>query len=340
MITRGAFQITAAASVLAVCTVASGQANCALRNPDRQIYELFPEATSYRTVCAPVNDTIRPALEARLGSPLARTDTGVHTAYLVLNEGVPLGIVHARTENGRRGSVELVWAMDLDLTLKDFRVQRSRERQTDAIRSPAFRRNLLGRDSRGLRELMTQNNDDVNLSALDMPPDVRSLTHTVVLCALKTILITELAFRDSLGPGRMLGSIHAAFPGTVSVNRLKDPLGEPVASEMARSLGGAPTQIDPESLTFLRAIGAEDLTLGALVVSRWLGHASRPETWWAISVDGVIRDIRLVGDVDRTVDAEFSSIRGRSAGELDGTDAASRCAREVLSMSAAHGFGE
>ena len=66
----------------------------------------------------------------------------------------------------------------------------------------------------------------------------------------------------------------------------------------------------------------------------------RPETWWAVSIDGVLRDVRVVGDVDPAVVAEFAAFRGRSAAELEGTDAPSRCAREVLAIAAAHGLGD
>ena len=56
--------LMAAGLVIGFSNQASGQANCALRNPDRQIFEIFPEATSYRTVEAEVNAENRPTLEA------------------------------------------------------------------------------------------------------------------------------------------------------------------------------------------------------------------------------------------------------------------------------------
>ena len=108
-------------------------ANCALRNPDRQIYEIFPEATSYRTVVAVVDDKQVAKVKEQYGLDLPFTDRGKHSLYIVMKDGIPIGFVHARVEVGVRGSVELVWAIDLDMRIRDFRVQRSREKHTDKI---------------------------------------------------------------------------------------------------------------------------------------------------------------------------------------------------------------
>jgi len=89
------------AVILAVITCGSAHgANCALRNPDRQIYEIFPEATNYRSVVAIVDADLRQRIEQQLGSNLSKSDVGKHTAYLVLKDSIPIGLVHARTEDG------------------------------------------------------------------------------------------------------------------------------------------------------------------------------------------------------------------------------------------------
>ena len=42
--------LLAALAVFAIVVPQVNGANCTLRNPDRQIFELFPQATSYRSV--------------------------------------------------------------------------------------------------------------------------------------------------------------------------------------------------------------------------------------------------------------------------------------------------
>ena len=97
-------------------------------------------------------------------------DLGQHTLYLVLKNKVPIGFVHARTELGQMGAIELIWAMDLDLSIVDFRVQRSRERRTDVIKSPGFRQKIVGRSRPQLRGLLTLQNASVNTVALEIGP--------------------------------------------------------------------------------------------------------------------------------------------------------------------------
>ena len=59
---RVRYQVTGPFEVFHLChcsqcrrsTGTAHAANCALRNPDRQIYEIFPDATTYRSVVAAV----------------------------------------------------------------------------------------------------------------------------------------------------------------------------------------------------------------------------------------------------------------------------------------------
>ena len=171
-------------------------ANCALRNPDRQIYEMFPEATNYRSLVGKVDASLKGTIEGKVGTPLALNDLGKHTLYVVMNKTTPIGFVHARSEVGGRGSVELVWALDMNLNVKDFRVQRSRERNTGAIKAAGFREHLVGKDLEGLQGFL-QGSDTVNVEALGVPDEASSISHTAVLSGVKTVVITDLAF-----PGR------------------------------------------------------------------------------------------------------------------------------------------
>ena len=90
-------------------------ANCALRNPDRQIYEMFPQATNYRSLVGKVDSSLKQTIEGKAGTPLTLNDLGKHTLYVVMKKATPIGLVHARSEVGGRGSIELVWALDMNL---------------------------------------------------------------------------------------------------------------------------------------------------------------------------------------------------------------------------------
>ena len=97
----------AALLMFATANVAEG-ANCALRSPNRQIYEMLPDASSYQSIVDEVDIEVKPLIEQTLGSELKFSDLGKHTLYLVLKDRVPIGFVHARSEVGQSGSVGLI----------------------------------------------------------------------------------------------------------------------------------------------------------------------------------------------------------------------------------------
>ncbi len=191
-------RIALVGTVLLIAPLPTKGANCALRNPDRQIYEIFPEATSYRSVLGNVDSTLRSEIEEGVGGPISFNDLGKHTLYVVLRRAKPIGFIHARSEIGRRGSLELVWALDLDLTVKDFRVQRSREKSTEIIKASNFRARLVGRDYQGLRQFLTAGTRAADLEALQVPQEAGSIAQTVVHSGVKTLVITALVFENAV----------------------------------------------------------------------------------------------------------------------------------------------
>ena len=319
-------------------------ANCALRNPDRQIYEFFPDATSYRSIVAEVDRGLKSDIESRLGSQLALSDLGKHTVYIVLKDKVPVGFVHARSEIGKSGSVELVWALTLDLAIKDFRVQRSREKHTKVIRSSGFRDRLAGRNLRELFEVLTDGNTGVDEAALQIPPEASTIAHTAVLCGAKCRLITEIAFRDAVHDARLLGNVYRFFPGTAKVTKIAAPFSDEAVATVKRLTGSPVGQIDPESCTVLRALDHDGETIGVCVASTWSAHSAQPEIWWAVAADGVIREVIALGDLDDQAARAFSELSGKGladleSGKTNSAPSAVKCASELLALLTAHKIG-
>ena len=332
----------------AMCTLSTATvdaANCALRNPDRQIYEMFPHAASYRSVVQKVDATVKPAIEERLGSRLAFVDLGKHTIYLVFREGVPLGFVHARSAVGKFGSVELVWAMDLDMMIKDFRVQRSREKHTNAIRSDNFRNLLIGRGVRQVCSLLSDSNKAIDTAALHLPADAGQIAHLAVICGAKTLIITDLAFRAATLRARLLGHIHQSFPKTSKVTQIKEPFNSKTIAIIERLTGFSPTLIDRGSFTALRSLDQSGATLGALAFSRALNPSTGPEYWWKVTAQGRILKVWTIGSVDDAVQGGLPDLKGK---DLDGvaqlnetsSEPIGRHALEVLAAFAAAGIGK
>lgn len=339
---RTLVSLVTAAVLIGLPNRSVGQANCALRSPDRQIYEIFPDATSYRTVEAEVNEENRGALEEEIGSPLAVTDLGVHSAYVVLNGTVPIGFVHARSEIGSRGSIELVWAMDVDLTITEFHVQRSRERQTKTIESDLFRDGIVGSNLNDLRGLLSNGNDEIDLSLLQIPADSAAIAHTAVLCALKTRVITEHCFGESIHSAQILSHAHREFAGVSRISRVRTPLSDDVLEAVRQRLGREPDQVGLPSMDVLRVWDAQGGEVGLLLRTDWEKHAERPKCWWAVLGDGTLQRATVIGRIYAATQEELEGLQGLTLNGIDddGTPSAPssrRLAREVLAIVSAIG---
>lgn len=118
----------------------SEAALCAFRNPDRDVYVLFLEATGHRSIIKALDSEGQRKIEEFLGQPLDYDEGGEHTFYLILKGEEIIGIIRPHAERGRYGIVEMVWAFTLDGKIIDFVIQRSRERGTKKLKSEEFRK--------------------------------------------------------------------------------------------------------------------------------------------------------------------------------------------------------
>jgi len=132
-------------SLLFVFCNHSNAALCAFRNPDRDTYKLFPEATGYKTVIKTIDPEAKKAVEDYLGLPLDYDEGGEYTFYFVLKDEEVIGIIRPCAERGKYGIVEVVWALTLDGEIIDFIIQRSREKGTDKLKSEGFRSQFKGK---------------------------------------------------------------------------------------------------------------------------------------------------------------------------------------------------
>lgn len=342
MCRRSTFVLTLATAAALTDSPTARGANCALRNPDRQIYEIFPDATSYRSMVANVDERLKPAIEAALGSEINFNDLAKHTIFIVLKNDVPIGFIHPRSEIGVHGTVELVWAMDLDLKIRDFRVQRCREKHAEVIAGESFRGALIGRDHRRMQEFLHDANKRVNTAKLPIASDAEPIVHAALLCGAKTLIITEVAFGEELSPLRLLGNAHRFFPAASKVTRLNALLNEASREAAASHLGQAVTRVSGDSVA-ARAFDPQDRPLGTVVRCQCAGLPAKAEFWVAVTSDGLLNGLVIVGDPGRADPTALSSLHGKRLADLQAItaadDAAGRCAMEVLAILAGHDPG-
>ena len=168
------FPIALVLLLTVICTSATpvyGQAYCALRDPVSQIYELFPQATSYKSVVRTVDEQARRTLKTKLPFDIHFNEFGRHTLYVALKGSRPVGLVHVRSEKGRWGLIEVAWALDFNLTILDFRFQRCRSASRKTIEAEAFRSQLIGKkwhEVEAMLQASRKSEEDPGLSGLNL----------------------------------------------------------------------------------------------------------------------------------------------------------------------------
>ena len=179
-------------------TNSRAEAFCALRDPVTSIYQLYPEATSFRSIVRTVNETTRNHVINHLPNmSLHFSEMGRHTLYVALQDGKELGYVHVRSEKSQWGLVEVAWALNLDLSIHDFNFQRARNPSRHFIETPEFKSQLTGRNFSAMKTLMMQPFAE-HAQPLFTDKDALQLASVVIQSGLKTLLITEQAWKSDL----------------------------------------------------------------------------------------------------------------------------------------------
>jgi hypothetical protein len=176
------------------------QAFCALRDPVSQIYSFFEQAHGYRSVVRTIEDEVFREVSDRLGFGLHRSELGRHTVYVAMGANDPLGLVHVRSERSRWGLVEVAWALDPELRVIDFAIQRCRSSLCSRVGDESFRSLVRGRDLAELADLLADGGRDLDPELHAVPERARSLAAAVIRNGLKTIVVTEVAWGDLLQP--------------------------------------------------------------------------------------------------------------------------------------------
>ena len=189
----------AALALLALLPLeAAAIAFCALRDPTQQIYELYPQATAFRSLVEHVDTDVKKVVAAELPFTLHNRELGKHTLYVALSDGEPLGLVHVRAEASRWGLIEIAWALSFDLTIRDYRFQRCRDRACRSLAADPFRSWIVGQSASTLSRTVTGNGAHVDIAQLPAGKGEGELAAALVRSALKTILVTEAIWSSDI----------------------------------------------------------------------------------------------------------------------------------------------
>lgn len=324
-------------------TYSWSQAYCALRDPVNSIYNAFPEANTYKSVVRLVNEQTRLEISEQLPFTLHFNELGQHTLYIAAFDKKPLGMIHVRSESGSWGLVEIAWSLTADLRIKDFNFQRCRSRQRGTVESEDFKQQIRGKSFAEIRVLLNETGDGLNSSQLKVNSLAKELVVTVLRSALKTLLVTELTWKQDVALVRVLSQVYAFFPTANKLERFDSIYTETVVRELrefTNSDSGSP--IDRENSLGVRLLDEDGKLMGHVFKTSWESLGIRADLWWSIGSDMIIREVLPDGDwPSDDVAAAFMEVNGMNYSDIHNCQSAAQIVgAEMLIMCKALETGE
>lgn len=187
--------------ILSLCPLleANAEAYCSLRDPVAQIKALYPQKTKQLSIVKTVDEMVRKQVKKALPSnDLHFSELGRHTLYVAMNQTRALGYVHVRSEQSKWGLVEIAWALDKDLKIKNFMCQRCRSPNRHEIEKDSFKNLFIGKNFQQLKILLNSDGVTANETVLSQSKQAPELASVVLRSALKTLLITDVLWGQEL----------------------------------------------------------------------------------------------------------------------------------------------
>jgi len=175
---------------------AHAQAYCALRDPVAAISEMLPEADAHRAHVRTVRKEHQARLRELLDFTIMNGELGQHTLYVVSNDDAVIGYVHTRTEKGRFGLNEFIWALDEELNVLSFKHQRCRDPARFRVDQAALFELVEGRSASDLADMLDEEGQLRPEVMAFEGEDERRYASSLVRSGVKTILISRLVWTE------------------------------------------------------------------------------------------------------------------------------------------------
>ncbi len=171
---------------------------CSLRDPSHQIYDMYPTATGYRSVVREINNETQVAVGQQIPFPLLQGELGQHTLYVPVEGDNPLGYIQIRSELTEWGLAEIVWALNTQREVVDFRFQRCRGRACNSLLDKGLQELLQGLDQSALIALLDDSGELQEDLTASMSDDERMLAGVVTRSAIKVIAVIESGWSSTV----------------------------------------------------------------------------------------------------------------------------------------------
>ncbi len=300
------------------------QAFCALRDPTARIYDLYPDASSYRSLVRTIDEDTRQHVANKLPFTIHFNELGRHTLYLPVKEKQPLGLVHARSEAGKWGLTEIVWSLSPDLVVNDFEFQRCRSRKRMAVENRAFKEQIIGKDFKQLQALLTPSGDALAPNGVKVDAAAKDVAVNVIRSALKTIAVTQHAWSSELKVIQPLYHVQSAFAKTQRIQQVSQPY-SPRVSDAVRKIFGADakTGVDESRVQMFKGLLPNGQVSGFVVRTPWKMLQMRLDLWWHVNSEGEIIAVKCQGGwPDEDTKKAFVAVQGMEFESIEHCSAA------------------
>lgn len=274
--------------LLCLSSDALSKAFCALRDPVNQIHELYPESTSFRSYVQTIDKGIRRQVAQQLPpNQLHFGELGRHTLYVALLGQKPLGFIHVRSEQSEWGLVEIAWAINMDMTIKNFTVQRCRSRARSKIESDGFKAMFVGLGFEQLKNYLASDKLSASQALVDAAHGEAQLASVVLRCGLKTLLVTQLAWQRDIAELRMMAHAVKVFGVEAQVQQLSVSYSQDAMHKLQRELGNSNTGFNRDTVEGFKVV-VNGQPVGGLVHAEVELETKVMPLVWAISSEGKI----------------------------------------------------
>lgn len=291
---------------------APAQAYCKLRDPVSQIKALYPAAEDYRSIVRTVDNDARNAVAEELPFKLHFNELGRHTLYVAQENGRPVGLVHARSEKGRWGLVEIIWALDFDTRIQDFTFQRCRSPYRGEVESDAFKSLLKGKSLEELGALISSDGEQWQGDRAGLSAEAMELGLAVVRSAMKTMVVTRRVWESDLRTLGLFYNVMDSFESVDSIDLIKDVYSDDAKVALGeRGIADSNLGIDREGVKVLRVLDAGKKLLGLKVLTPWQYDTDHRLIWWALTPESEILEVSVAdGWPDPEIAEAFEGVLG------------------------------
>jgi len=293
---------------------AEAQAYCRLRDPITQIRTLYPESDAHRSIVRTVDMETRETVSESLPFDLHFNELGRHTLYVAQNEMRPLGVVHARTEKGSWGLIEIAWAIDFNMRIVGFEFQRCRSPEKKAVDSDYFRELVSNKTLDELRGLLSEDHTRLAVPRLSWSDAAEKLAVSSIQSAMKTLVVTENVWRDDLP---VLSAFSNALPtfsaavGIVPVNDVYTDRTHEILAE--KDLAKTDLGIERSGVVVFRVQDVENAVIGYTVIMPWIYEGTTRQIVWNIDADHRVVNVKsATGWASKEIQTAFELAIGLS----------------------------